>query len=118
MRFTSSSETSLDGVTEQSFTVGEIPGVVWTPSHGDRPKDAEFSRMTTRIRARVAAGEDPAALLAAMHELLAGQAVADWRTVITAVTAARVTVPVQFLLQWDDDPVPRVQRLALFDALA
>ena len=86
-----------------------------------------------------------------MHDLLAGQAVADWQAVLTAVqeldhvgagpvgywgvsmgcglgvpllaaepriraavlgllgvhglaeTAARVTVPVQFLLQWDDD---------------
>jgi dienelactone hydrolase len=212
MRFTLSSETSLNGVTEQSFTIGEIPGVLWAPrhavgprplilmghgggqhkkapgiaaraacfaaeggfavaaidapNHGDRPRNAEFIRVATGIRARVAAGEDPAALLAAMHELLAGQAVADWRAVITAVqehgrvgvgpigywgmsmgcglgvpllaaepriraavlgllgvhglagTAARVTVPVQFLLQWDDDQVPRAQGLALFDALA
>jgi fermentation-respiration switch protein FrsA (DUF1100 family) len=35
-----------------------------------------------------------------------------------AEAAARVTVPVQFLLQWDDDRVPRAQGLALFDALA
>ncbi|UBU09089.1 dienelactone hydrolase family protein [Nonomuraea gerenzanensis] len=32
-------------------------------------------------------------------------------------TAARITVPVRFLLQWDDDMVPRDQGLALFDAL-
>jgi fermentation-respiration switch protein FrsA (DUF1100 family) len=35
-----------------------------------------------------------------------------------AETAARLTAPVQFLLQWDDDKVPRAQGLALFDALA
>ncbi|GAB3878769.1 hypothetical protein GCM10027612_03420 [Microbispora bryophytorum subsp. camponoti] len=34
-----------------------------------------------------------------------------------AEAAALVTVPVRFLLQWDDDKVPRAQGLALFDAL-
>jgi len=205
-------ETSSDGVTEQLFTLGEIPGVLWTPDdapgarplilmghgggqhkkapgiaararhfaaeggfavaavdaphHGDRPKDEEFVRIATENRARMAGGEDPAALVAALHDLLAGQAVAEWQAVITAVqaldrvaagpagywgmslgcglgvpllaaeprvgaavlgllgvhglaeTAARVTAPVQFLLQWDDDLVPRDQGLALFDALA
>ncbi|WP_116437437.1 alpha/beta hydrolase [Frankia sp. CcI49] len=32
--------------------------------------------------------------------------------------AARITVPVQFLLQWDDELVPREAGLALFDAFA
>lgn len=32
--------------------------------------------------------------------------------------AARLTVPVQFLLQWDDEIVPREAGLALFDAIA
>jgi dienelactone hydrolase len=32
--------------------------------------------------------------------------------------AARVTVPVEFLLQWDDEQVPREEGLALFDAFA
>ncbi|MBS2554686.1 alpha/beta hydrolase [Catenulispora sp. NL8] len=31
--------------------------------------------------------------------------------------AARISVPVQFLVQWDDERVPRDQSLALFDAL-
>ncbi|MER6949460.1 alpha/beta hydrolase [Nonomuraea sp. NPDC000554] len=35
-----------------------------------------------------------------------------------AETAAKVTVPVQFVLQWDDELVPRESGLALFDALA
>jgi dienelactone hydrolase len=30
--------------------------------------------------------------------------------------AARITVPVEFLVQWDDERVPRAQCLALFDA--
>lgn len=35
-----------------------------------------------------------------------------------AKTAARVTVPIEFLLQWDDELVPRDPALALFDAFA
>jgi len=37
MRFTS--RTSSDGVSEQLFTLGEIPGVLWTPegATGTRP---------------------------------------------------------------------------------
>ncbi|MBE1530757.1 dienelactone hydrolase family protein [Actinomadura algeriensis] len=35
-----------------------------------------------------------------------------------ADAAARVTVPVEFLLQWDDELVPRASALALFDAFA
>jgi fermentation-respiration switch protein FrsA (DUF1100 family) len=37
----------------------------------------------------------------------------DWNL---ATTAARVTIPVQFHLQWDDELVPRADGLALFDA--
>ncbi|MGR6923609.1 dienelactone hydrolase family protein [[Actinomadura] parvosata] len=209
MRFTS--QTSSDGVTEQFFTLGEIPGVLWTPedavgarplillghgggqhktapgnvsrarryaaagfavvaidapAHGDRPKDEGFDRIVAEMRAGMAAGENPGALVAGMHSHLAGQAVADWQAVLTAVQrlaqvgagpvgycgmsmgcglgipliaaepriraavlgllgvqglaedAARITVPVQFLLQWDDQMVRRDQGLALFDALA
>lgn len=32
--------------------------------------------------------------------------------------AARITVPVEFLVQWDDERVPRHESLALFDAFA
>jgi dienelactone hydrolase len=35
-----------------------------------------------------------------------------------AEAAARITVPVRFLVQWDDERVPRDQSLALFDAFA
>ena len=36
----------------------------------------------------------------------------------SAETAAQITVPVEFLVQWDDERVPRTQSLTLFDALA
>ncbi len=32
--------------------------------------------------------------------------------------AARITIPVEFLVQWDDERVPRAQSLELFDAFA
>ncbi|SDK34454.1 dienelactone hydrolase family protein [Nonomuraea jiangxiensis] len=35
-----------------------------------------------------------------------------------AETATRITVPVQFLVQWDDERVPRAHSLALFEAFA
>jgi dienelactone hydrolase len=136
------------------------------PNHGERPKDQEFERVVAENRARMAAGEDTAALVAALHNLVARQTVPEWQAVLTAVqqldhvgagpagywgvslgcglgvpfvaaeprvraavlglqgspeladTAARITVPVQFLVQWDDERVPRAQSLALFDALA
>jgi hypothetical protein len=37
---------------------------------------------------------------------------------VSAETAARITVPVEFLVQWDDERVPRTQSLALFGAFA
>jgi dienelactone hydrolase len=204
------SPTSRDGVTEQQFSLGEVPGVLWTPegaagarplivmghgggqhkkapavvahaqrfvtaqrfavlavdapNHGDRPRDEEFDRIAAENRARMVAGEDIAAGIAAMHTLLAGQSVPEWRAVLTAVQeldyvgagpvgfwgmsmgcglgipfvaaeprvraavlglcgplgldelAARITIPVRFLMQWDDQWVPRAQGLALFDA--
>ncbi|MYT15206.1 Dienelactone hydrolase [Streptomyces sp. SceaMP-e96] len=210
MRFTS--ETSSDGVSEQIFTLGEIPGVLWTPEgaagtrplvlmghgggqhkkapgivararrlvaecdfavaavdvpgHGDRPKDEEYDRIATENQARVAAGEELAPLIAGFQALVARRTVPEWRAVLDAVqglayvgagpvgywgvslgcglgvpfvaaeprvraavlglggaqasaeTAARITVPVEFLLQWDDERVPRAEGLALFDALA
>jgi dienelactone hydrolase len=208
MRFTS--QASTDGVLEQSFTLGEVPGVLFTPpdatvsrplilmghgggmhkrapavlagahrfaragfavaaidapNHGDRPKSEGFVSFATQMRGRMAAGEHPAALVATMHELLAEQAVADWQAVLDALeqfdhvragpvgywgmsmgcglgvplvaaepriaaavigllgvtglsqTAAKIIVPVRFLLQWDDTRVRRGEALALFDAL-
>jgi dienelactone hydrolase len=208
MRFTS--ETSSGGVLEQLFTLGELPGALWTPegaagqrpvilmghgggehkkapgivalarrfvvecgfavvavdvpSHGDRPKDEEYDRIVTENRARVAAGAELAPLIAEFQALVARQTVPEWRAVLDAVqvldhvgvgpvgywgvslgcglgvpfvaaeprvraavlglgsasasaeAAARITIPVEFLVQWDDERVPRAQSLALFDA--
>ncbi|MDI3421513.1 dienelactone hydrolase family protein [Streptomyces luteolus] len=222
MRFTS--QTSSDGVSEQFFTLGGIPGVLWTPTdaagtrplilmghgggqhkkapgiefrarrfvtecdfavvavdvpgHGDRPKDAEYDRIATENAARVAAGEELAPLIAGFQAMVARRTVPEWRAVLDAVqeldhvgagpvgywgvslgcglgvpfvaaeprvraavlglggasvpdpesgsgsesgsesAAGRVTVPVEFLVQWDDERVPRAESLALFDALA
>jgi len=210
MRFTS--QTSSNGVFEQLFSLGEIPGVLWTPEgaagtrplivlghgggqhkkapgivararrfvtecgfaalavdvpgHGDRPKHEEYDRIATQNQARVAAGEELAPLIAGFQALVARQTVPEWRAVLAAVqeldhvgagpvgywgvslgcglgvpfvaaeprvraavlglggalasagAAARITVPVEFLVQWDDERVPRASSLALFDALA
>ena len=210
MHFTA--EMSSDGVLEQLFTLGEIPGVLWTPAgaagsrplilmghggghhkkapgivarahrfvaecgfaavavdvpaHGDRPKVEEYDRIAGENEARVAAGEDVAPLLAAFHALVARQTVPEWQAVLDAVqeldhvgagpvgywgvslgcglgvpfvaveprvraavlglggalasaeAAARITVPVEFLMQWDDERIPRAQGLALFEAFA
>jgi len=209
MRFLA--QTSLDGVTEQLFTVGGVPGVLWTPdgaagtrplilmghgggqdkkapgvvnrarrfaaeggfavaaidapNHGERPRDPELDRIAGQNRARADAGEDPAALIAALHARVAGQVITEWQATLTALqqaghvgagpvgywgvsmggglglpfvaaeprvraavlglagspglagTAARITVPVEFLIQWDDERIPRAQSLAVFDAL-
>jgi dienelactone hydrolase len=212
MRFSISSSTSSGGVIERLFTLGEIPGVLWTPEgatgirplilmghgggqhktaprivagarrfatecgfaamaidapgHGDRPKTAELDRAFTEMRTRAANGEPIFPLVAGLHTLLAEQAVAEWHSVLDAVAdlgdvgdgpvgylgmslgcglgvplvaaepriratvlglfgalglagaAARITVPVQFVMQWDDERVPRQEALALFDAFA
>jgi dienelactone hydrolase len=205
------SETSTDGVTEQLFTLDEIPGVLWTPdgavgtrplilmghgggqhkkapgmagralrfvteggfavacvdvpNHGDRPKDEELDRIAAENSARVEAGEDVVPLIADFQALVARRTVPEWRAVLTALqdlehvgaepvgywgvslgcglgvpfvaaeprvraavlgmsptlrmveAASRITIPVEFLVQWDDERVPRDQSLALFDAL-
>jgi dienelactone hydrolase len=210
MRFIS--QTSSSGVFEQLFSLGEIPGVLWTPEgaegtrplivlghgggqhkqapgivararrfvaecgfavvavdvpgHGDRPKDENYDRIATENQARVAAGEELAPLIAGFQALVARQTVPEWQAVLDAVqqldhvgtgpagywgvslgcglgvpfvaaeprvraavlglggalasaaAAARITVPVELLVQWDDERVPRAQGLALFDALA
>jgi dienelactone hydrolase len=209
MRFIS--QALSGGVFEQSFSLGEIPGVLWTPEgshgprpvilmghgggqhkkapdiadrarrfvaecgfavvapdvpgHGDRPKHEEYARIAAGNQARVAAGAELAPLIASFQALVARQTVPEWQAVLDAVqdlphvgagpvgywgvslgcglgvpfvaaeprvraavlglggalanagTAARISVPVEFLVQWDDERVPRAQCLALFDAL-
>lgn len=211
MRFHLDSATSSDGVREQLFRLGDVPGVLWSPAggtgprplvllghgggqhkrapgveararrfvtdcgfaavavdvpgHGDRPKDEELDRLATENGARVDAGEDLYPLIARFQALVAERTVPEWRAVLDAVqgldqvgegpvgywgvslgcglgvpfvaaeprvraavlglggalasapAARRITVPVELLLQWDDERVPRDEGLALFDAL-
>jgi pimeloyl-ACP methyl ester carboxylesterase len=211
MRLTS--QTTADGVSEQLFTVGDIPGALWSPAgragrrplvllghgggqhkqapgvvararrfvtacgfaaaaidapgHGDRRRTPQDERLAASIRERMAAGEPAGPLIARDNAERAARAVPEWRAALDALqgldqvgaggpvgfwglslgtalgvpfvaaeprvtaavfglaghaalaeAAARVTVPVEFLLQWDDEMVPRESGLALFDAFA
>jgi dienelactone hydrolase len=207
------SETVTDGIREQLFTIGEIPGVLWTPADasgprplvlighgggqhkkgwevvsratpyvrscgfavaaidspgtGDRPDHPEVGRLVAIIQEREAAREPVGPEWQELCEVIAAQLIPDWRTTLDAlqkldsvgdthpvgyyglshagemgirlvaaeprITAAvlgliandwlrepasRITVPVQFLLQWDDESNPRDSAMTLFDALA
>ena len=41
-----------------------------------------------------------------------------WHDETLAEAASRITVPLEFVLQWDDEHIPRESGLALFDAFA
>jgi pimeloyl-ACP methyl ester carboxylesterase len=211
-------ETSSDGVVERGFTVGDVPGVLWSPvsgpdhaplvlmghggglhkktpglmarahdavttwgftvvaidapGHGDRPRTAEDERTRDEFREAVAAGDNERfeSVTVRYAISLAERAVPEWRATLDAlqklpeigaeapvgygggitlgtaigvpltaaeprITAAifgggffaheglieaarRITVPVQFLLPWDDEHVSRQSGFALFDAFA
>ena len=210
-------ETISDGVSERPFTLGDIPGVLWSPAgnvpedpahsrrplvllahgggqhkqapnvlgrarrlatgcgfaaaaidapgSGDRPRTEEDERFVAEIRALMAAGEPVGPQVARYNAAQAERAVPEWRVTLDALqaqsglggpvgfwgvsmgsatgvplaaaepritaavfglaghetlaaAAARVTIPVQFLLQWDDELIPRESGLALFDAFA
>ncbi|WP_367128044.1 alpha/beta hydrolase [Saccharothrix sp. HUAS TT1] len=210
MRITSD---TVDGaIREQLFTIGEIPGVLWTPAAasgprplvlighgggqhkkggevvsrafpyvtscgfavaaidapgtGDRPEHPEIRRLVATIQEREAAGEPFGPEWPALNETVASQLVPDWRTTLDALReldcvgdsgpvgyyglsqagemgirlvaaepritaavlglvgsdwltriAARITIPVEFVLQWDDEGNPRDSVMKLFDAL-
>jgi dienelactone hydrolase len=211
MRFTlGPAAPAVDGIREQPFRLGDVPGVLWTPdgaagprplvllghgggghkkapdvvararllagrrafavvsvdvpAHGERPAEAEYDRIVGENQARIAAGAQPYPLIAGFQALVARRTVPEWRAVIDALRdlphvgagpvgywgvslgcglgvpfvaaeprvraavlglggaqgfaehAARITAPVRFLLQWDDERVPRAEGLALFDA--
>jgi hypothetical protein len=209
MHFTTEtvSETVTDGVREQIFLLGDLPGVLWTPvtgaarplillghgggqhkkapgvlahahhyvhelgaavacvdapGHGDRPTHPEFNRIATENAARVEAGEPRLPLIAAFQALVAQQTVPEWQLIVdalqdrigdgpvgyggvslgcglgipfvaaesrvraallgcgsalaSAADAARITVPVQYLAQWDDEFITREQSLDLYNA--
>ncbi len=209
MRFTS--QTTSDGVSERTFALDDIPGVLWSPAgatgsrplvllghgggqdkkapgvvararryvtacgfaaaaidapgFGDRPMTEQDAQFIAEIREQIAAGEPVGPRIARHHAEHTPQAVAEWRAVLTALlkldgiggpvgfwgvsmgsvfgiplaaaepritaavfglashetlaaAAAQITIPVEFLLQWDDELVPRESGLALFDAFA
>jgi dienelactone hydrolase len=207
------SQTVSDGVSQQLFTLGDIPGVLWmpagatgprplvlvghgggqhkmapgvvgrarryvtecgfaaaaidAPSHGDRPQTGEHQRFTAVIRERAAAGEPVGSLFPGYNATISAQAVPEWRETLDALqrldqigaggavgytglsmggaigvrlaatepriaaavlglaasdglieAAASITIPVEFLLQWNDEAVPLESGLALFGAFA
>jgi hypothetical protein len=209
MRFTS--EQHLDGgVLEREFTLGEIPGVLWTPGSasapapaplilvghpgglrkmhprlaararhyaaqygfaaaaielpgsGDRPRSAAAEQARTDLRRAMEAGEPLDGIVDALVLPLVEKAVPEWRTTLDALLslpeiggpvgyeggvisigirlavveprisaanlfagsfvpatlfeeARRVTIPLQVLLQWDDEANDRQSALDLFD---
>jgi hypothetical protein len=205
MRFTSEQRLD-DGVLEREFTLGEIPGVLWTPGsapaplilsghngglhkrhprlvararhyaaeygfaaaaidapgHGDRPRSAADEQARAGLRRAMEAGEPVNEIAAAFIVPLAERAVPEWRTTLDALLslpgiggpagyegmtaigirlalveprisaavffaggfvpgtlreeARQVTIPLQFLLPWDDEGMERQPALDLFDA--
>ena len=214
LRFTA--ETSSDGVLERDFTVGEVPGVLWSPvsgpdrtplilmghggglhkktpelvarareyvttcgfavvaidapGHGDRPRSAEDDQARADLRHAWQTGGPIGEISSRYGASLALRAVPEWQETLDALqelpeigkeapigygggitlgtaigvpltavepriaaavfgggffvfealieAARRITVPIQFLLPWDDEHVDRRTTLALFDAFA
>ncbi|MFD4557428.1 dienelactone hydrolase family protein [Streptomyces sp. NPDC058469] len=195
-----------DGVLEREFTLGEIPGTLWTPESvapaplilmahnnglpkaeprlvararlsaasgyavatidaagcGDRPRSVADEQARADLRRAMRAGEPVDEIFESFIGPLVEKAVPEWRTTLDAllalpeiggpvgyagwtalgirlvvaeprVTAAgffaggyvpraqreearQATVPLLFLLQWDDEGNPRQRALDLFDA--
>jgi pimeloyl-ACP methyl ester carboxylesterase len=204
MRFTSEQRLD-DGVLEREFTLGEIPGVLWTPGsapaplilsghngglhkresrlvararhaaacgfavaaidapgHGDRPRSAVDEQHRADLRRAIKAGEPVDEIVDAFIVPLVDRAVPEWQATLDALLslpeiggpvgyagmtavgirlavvepriaaacffaggfvpgalreeARKVTVPLLFLLQWDDEGNDRQLALDLFDA--
>jgi dienelactone hydrolase len=208
MRFTSEQRLD-DGVLERGFTLGEIPGILWTPEpasapvplillghpgglrkmyprlaararhstaagfaaatielpwSGDRPRSTAAEEARADLRGALEAGEPVDDLVVDRLVLpLVEEAVPEWRAALDALLplpeiggpvgyaggviaigvrlavvepriaaallfagsfvpralfedARRVTIPLQVLLQWDDEGNDRQQALNLFDA--
>ncbi|MFC1429234.1 dienelactone hydrolase family protein [Streptacidiphilus sp. N1-3] len=198
-----------DGVLEREFTLGEIPGTLWTPGSaapatpaplvlmahnnglprrearlvararhtaaygyavatidtpgcGDRPRSAAADQARADLRRAMQAGEPVDEIFESLVGPLVEGAVPEWRTTLDALLALpeiggpvgysgwtalgirlaavepriaaagffaggyvpraqreearQVTVPLLFLLQWDDEGNPRQRALDLFDA--
>jgi pimeloyl-ACP methyl ester carboxylesterase len=214
MHLTFTAETSSDGVVDRSFTVGDVPGVLWSPAsaapgaplllmghggglhkrapglaararqavardgfhvaaidapgHGERARSHQDQQwVDALIRARED-GEPLAPIIAPFNGSLAERAVPEWRATIDALqslpeigadaaigysgmtlasaigiplavaepriraaifggvfvydalleSARRLTIPMEFLLPWDDDEIDRASGVALFEAFA
>jgi dienelactone hydrolase len=204
MRFTAEQRLD-DGVLERDFTLGEIPGVLWTPGsapaplilsghngglhkrqprlvararhaaaygyavaaidapgHGDRPRSAADEQHRADLRRAIAAGEPVDEIVDAFVLPLVERAVPEWRATLDALLslpeiggpvgyagmtaigirlavvepriaaagffaggfvpgalreeARQVTIPLLFLMQWDDEGMQRQPVLDLFDA--
>ncbi|MFF9213083.1 MULTISPECIES: dienelactone hydrolase family protein [unclassified Streptomyces] len=206
MHFTSEQRLD-DGVLERAFTLGEIPGTLWTPESaapvplvlmahnnglpmadprlvararftaargyavatidaagcGDRPRSAADEQARADLRRAMQAGEPVDDILESFIGPLVARAVPEWQATLDAVLALpgiggpvgysggwaalgirlavaeprivaaglfaggyvpraqreearQVTVPLLFLLQWDDEGNPRQRALDLFDA--
>jgi pimeloyl-ACP methyl ester carboxylesterase len=195
-----------DGVLEREFTLGEVPGVLWTrgsapaplilmghngglhkresrlvararhsaaeygyavaaidhPGHGDRPRSAVDEQARADLRRAMAVGEPVEEIFESFIVPLVEKAVPEWRTTLDALLslpeiggpvgysgmtaigirlavvepriaaagffaggfvpraqreeARQVTIPLLFLLQWDDEGNDRQLALELFDA--
>lgn len=212
LRFTAHS--SSNGVIERDFTLGEVPGVLWspaasaseraplvlmahgggnhkkhpamsgragllvtgcgfhvavidTPGHGDRPRTAHDERESAELFRARAAGEPEGPIVVRYNDYLAKLAVPEYRALLDALQelpeigvggpvgfwglnmgtaigipfvaaeprvdaavfgqhwpdvlaekAKRITIPIEFDLQWDDQHISREEGLALFDAFA
>jgi len=209
MRFTSEQRLD-DGVLEREFTLGEIPGILWTPGSasaptplillghpgglrqmyprlagrarhyaaeygfaaaaielfgsGDRPRSAAAEQARADLRRAMEAGEPVGEIVDALVLPLVEKAVPEWQATMDALLslpeidgpvgyaggviaigirlaaveprisaagffagsfvpatmfeeARQVTIPLQFLLQWDDEGNDRQSALDLFDAL-
>jgi pimeloyl-ACP methyl ester carboxylesterase len=204
MQFTSEQRLD-DGVLERDFTLGEIPGILWTPGsapaplilighngglhkreprlvararhyaaeygftavaidapgHGDRPRSAADQQSSADLRRAIEAGEPVDEIVDAFILPLVERAAAEWRTTLDALLslpeingpvgyngwtatgirlavleprisaavffgmgfvpatlveeARQVSIPLQFLLQWDDEGIERQPVLDLFD---
>ncbi|MFF3911382.1 dienelactone hydrolase family protein [Streptomyces sp. NPDC001848] len=205
MQFTSEQRLG-DGVLEREFTLGEIPGTLWTPEsaapaplilighngglhrresrlvararhsadhgyavaaidapgHGDRPRSAAGEQARADLRRAMQAGEPVDEIFESFIGPLVEKTVPEWRTTLDALLslpeiggpvgysgwtavgirlavvepriaaagffaggyvpraqreeARQVTIPLLFLLQWDDEGNPRQRALDLFDA--
>ncbi|HEY3504143.1 MAG TPA: alpha/beta hydrolase [Actinocatenispora sp.] len=202
--------TSANGVVEREFTLGDIPGVLWSPAsgpgrglvlmghgggthkkapamsgrayklvldggfsvavidapgHGDRPRTAyDEEEIAELFRAR-AAGEPEGPVVVRYNADLARRSLPEWRATLDALqalpeigtdlpvgfyginmgtaigvpftadepriaaavfglhwpdalaeAAKRITVPIEYTMQWDDEHISREAGLALFDA--